>query len=86
MLSKLLHRNALWIESCAACDLLWYGEVAQGLNIDARRRCSEQNRRKAVTQSYGTTATFVAKSAEPPANDRKVEAGGSFFGEKSETA
>src|SRR6266550_2982638 len=31
-------------------------------------RCSEQNRRKAVTQSHGTTATSVATSAGPPAH------------------
>src|SRR5207245_10351661 len=30
-------------------------------------RCSEQSRRKTVTQSYGTTATEIATSAEPPA-------------------
>src|SRR3989442_14926014 len=31
-------------------------------------RCSEQSRRKPVTQSYGTKATFVVMSAEPPAS------------------
>src|SRR5258705_4526596 len=34
-----------------------------------RHRCSEQSRRKTVTQSHGTNATSVAMSAGPPAQD-----------------
>src|SRR5439155_11313102 len=40
-----------------------YGSFA----VKHQARCSEQSRRKTVTQSYGTTATRVAKSAGPPA-------------------
>src|SRR5882762_10910632 len=34
-----------------------------------RHRCSEHSRRKTVTQSHGTNATYVAMSAGPPAQD-----------------
>src|SRR5260370_7374046 len=48
----------------------------KGTPVAPTRRCryaaSEQSRRKAVTQSYGTTAV-VATSAGPPANRPCVE-------------
>src|SRR5207249_2049981 len=39
----------------------------------------EQSRRKTVTQSYGTTATRVAKSAGPPAKRRESNWRSFFF-------
>ena len=41
--------------------------VQQSERLRPTSRCSEQTRRKTATQSYGTNATLVAKSAGPPA-------------------
>src|SRR6266576_6138952 len=43
-----------------------------GSRNDNQHRCSEQNRRKAVTQSYGATAAHAATPAGPPASTSRV--------------
>src|SRR5881394_3024408 len=43
-----------------------------GSRNDNYHRCSEQNRRKAVTQSYGATAAHAAMPAGPPASTSRV--------------
>src|SRR5439155_8851951 len=45
------------------------GLVGRRIACPLRARCSEQNRRKAVTQSYGATADSSATLAGPPAID-----------------
>src|SRR5438046_824410 len=50
-------------------------------------RCSEQNRRKAVTQSFrGLQRQKVAKSARPPATREFSRAAGLFFCRRSHNA
>src|SRR2546425_12820342 len=50
--------------ACGSCN----GIAPGGDTQTDTTRCSEQSRRKTVTQSYGTTASEIAMSAEPPAN------------------